>query len=50
MLFVIIWVGFAIVTAIAASSRGRDPIGWFFIGLVFGVFGLIAVLVMKPEE
>ncbi|MCL5267273.1 MAG: zinc ribbon domain-containing protein [Bacteroidetes bacterium] len=37
---------FAIVTSIAASSRGRCGAGWFFIGFLIGVFGLIIVLVI----
>lgn len=48
MTFLYIWAAFSILTAIAASARGHNPIAWFFIGLIFGVFGLIAVLVMKP--
>lgn len=38
------------VTALAASARGRSGGAWFLIGLLFGIFGLIAVLVMKPED
>jgi len=41
---------FATVTAIAAKSRNRDPFSWFFIGLIFGLFGLIAVLVMAEGD
>lgn len=41
-----IWLAFAVVTAMAAVGRGRSGVGWFFIGLVTGIFGLIAVLVM----
>lgn len=48
--FIFIWIAFAVVTALAAKSRGRDPIAWGFIGLIFGIFGLIAVLVMKDES
>lgn len=48
--FVVIWAGFAIVTGLAASARGRSGIGWGALGLVFGVFALIAVLVMKDES
>lgn len=33
----------------AASARGRSPAAWFFIGLIFGIFGLIAVLVMEKQ-
>lgn len=48
--FLVIWALFGIVTALAAKARGRDPVGWFFIGLIGGIFGLIAVLVMKDES
>ncbi len=34
------------VTAFLARERGRDPIFWFFIGILFSVFGLITLLVM----
>ena len=50
MIFVFIWGAFAVVTAIAASARGHNPVAWFFIGLLFGVFALVAVLVMKPGD
>ncbi|MGZ9812620.1 HIRAN domain-containing protein [Pseudoroseicyclus sp. H15] len=42
-----IWLAFGVVTAIAASSRGRSFWGWLLIGCVTGVFGLVAVLVIK---
>lgn len=48
--FLFIWLGFAVVTALAAASRNRSALGWFGIGVLFGVFALIAVLVMKPGE
>ena len=48
--FLFVWIGFAVVTAIAASARGRSALGWGVLGLVFGVFALIAVLVMKDES
>jgi hypothetical protein len=43
-------IAFAVVTALAAKSRGRDPLTWALIGFFFGVFGLIAVLVMEEQE
>ena len=48
-MFIVIMIGFAVVTAIAAAARGRNPVGWFFIGLLTGIFGLIAVLVMESN-
>ncbi|WP_183077572.1 hypothetical protein [Paenirhodobacter hankyongi] len=47
-MLIAIWIGFAVVTAIAANGRGRSAIGWLFLGALFGVFALIAVLVMPP--
>jgi bacteriorhodopsin len=48
VVFLFIWIAFGIVTALAASARGRDPWAWFAIGCIGGVFALIAVLVMEP--
>ena len=48
MVFVFVWLAFGIVTALAANARGRDPMGWFAIGCIGGVFALVAVLVMEP--
>jgi hypothetical protein len=50
MTFLWIWIGFGIVTALAAAARGRNALGWFCIGCIGGVFALIAVLVMKDEN
>lgn len=47
MTFIIIWALFGIVTSLAASARGRDPLTWFVIGCIGGVFALVAVLVME---
>lgn len=46
-LFFVIWIALGVVTAIAAQARGRSFIGWLVIGLLTGIFGLIAVLVME---
>jgi hypothetical protein len=49
-MFVVYCVLFGGVTALAANARGRSAGAWFVIGLLFGVFGLVAVLVMKDES
>lgn len=46
-MLLVIWLGFAIITALAAQARGRSFFGWLIIGLLTGLFGLIAVLVMQ---
>lgn len=38
---VLIWLLFAIFSAVIASNKGRSGVGWFLIGLLFGPFGLI---------
>lgn len=50
MELIVIWLAFAIVTALAASGRGRSFGGWLILGLCFGFFALIAVLVMSPLQ
>ena len=44
------WIAFAFLTALAAQARGRSFGGWLLIGCLFGVFALIAVLVMQRED
>ncbi len=50
MVFLFVWLAFAVITAIAANSRGRSGLAWLFLGTLFGVFALIAVLVMEPLD
>lgn len=49
-MIVYIWIGFAVVTALAAAARDRSAVAWFFIGLLGGIFALVAVLVMRPGD
>jgi hypothetical protein len=46
VIILFIWLGSAILAALAAPSRGRSSGGWFVLGLLFGIFALIALLVM----
>lgn len=44
---------FAIICAVLASSRGRNPVGWFLLGLFFSVIALVVLAVipdLKEEE
>ncbi|MGR3494093.1 hypothetical protein [Citreimonas sp.] len=52
MELLVFWLICAVVTAIIASSKGRSGFGWFLIGAVIGVFGiiLIACLPSLAEE
>ena len=41
-----LWFVMAVITAIVASSRGRSAFGWFLIGCLLSVFGLILVALL----
>lgn len=47
-MFLFIWLSFGVVTALAAGARGHNPWLWLGIGCLTGIFGLVAVLVIKP--
>jgi hypothetical protein len=38
-----IWIGCAIITGVIASTKGRSGIGWFLIGAVLGIFGVVII-------
>jgi hypothetical protein len=42
----LIFIVFGAICAMIAASKGRSPVGWFFIGLLAPVLGLILVLVL----
>jgi len=35
-------------TSYFASQRGRDPVGWFFIGFLFNSYALITLFLLDP--
>ena len=39
-----------ILCAAIAEKKGRSGIGWFFLGALFPVIGLIAVLIVGPDH
>ncbi|MDF1882972.1 SHOCT domain-containing protein [Sulfurimonas sp. SAG-AH-194-C21] len=45
-----LWLFFGIFAALLASNRNRSAIGWFFIGFVFGPFGLLFAFFMKHGD
>ncbi len=45
-MFLLLALIFAIICALLAYHKGRNPIGWFFVGFFFGLFGLIILLVV----
>ena len=43
-------VGFAIISAIVASNKNRNPVGWGALGFLFGLFGFIAAVAVGEIE
>lgn len=45
-----LWLIFAIITAVIASNKNRNVAGWFAIGLILGIFGIIIAAIIRPLE
>ncbi|ACM35620.1 MULTISPECIES: zinc ribbon domain-containing protein [Rhizobium/Agrobacterium group] len=43
MELVVLWIICGAVTAIIATSKGRSGVGWFFVGMLISIFGIILV-------
>ena len=50
MYYVGLWILFGIFSAMLASGKKRSTVAWFFIGLLFGPFGLLVALMPELEE
>ena len=50
MIWGIIWIACGIFSAIVASSKGRSGFGWLVLGLIFGVFALLAVYACREDR
>jgi len=50
MLWLFVWVAFGILCAVIAPGRGRSAAAWFFLGAIFGLFGLVALLAMPSVK
>ena len=48
MLWIFVWLGFAVVTAVIASSKGRSSVLWGILGCIFGIFAFLAIAFMAP--
>ena len=46
------WMVCAVVTAIIASAKNRNVLGWFLVGLFIGIFGIVLVALLPgvPAE
>jgi hypothetical protein len=50
MLTLFLWLMFGITCSIIAGARNRDPLGWFFLGALFGPFSLVLVIALPALE
>lgn len=41
VIWVVVWILFAVFSALLANAKNRSVVGWFFVGLFFGPFGLL---------
>lgn len=41
--FLIVWLLFGVATGVIAAGKGRSGLGWFLLGCVIGVFGLVII-------
>ena len=46
--FVVIWLICAGVTSVIAVNKGRSGLGWFFIGALLGIFGIVLIACLSP--
>lgn len=49
-LLFIIWLGMAIAAAVVAGNKGRNAFGYFVLGLIVPLIGLVIALVISPLE
>ncbi len=47
LLFIMILGG--VITSVVAAGKGRSAVGWFFIGALFPLPGVIIACTLKPE-
>jgi len=47
---IILWIASGILCAYIASEKNRGGTGWFFAGLVFGIFAVIAIVACTEQR
>jgi hypothetical protein len=50
MTLVLLWGIFAIVVAVAANSRGRNPLGWFLLACLISPLLAVILLALMPSQ
>jgi len=49
LLIILFWMALGGVSAYYAKERGRNPYVWFFVGLIFGILGLILLFILPKR-
>lgn len=44
------WLICGVITMLIASSKGRSTVGWFFIGFLTGIIGIILIIVLDSKK
>ena len=47
---IVIWLFFAAITSYLAAKRKRNIINWLLIGILFGIFGIIIIILFPPKN
>jgi len=47
--FLVLWTVLALIPAAIASSKGRSPVGWFFIGVVLSPILAAVIVAVLPS-
>jgi hypothetical protein len=50
MVIIVLWVICGIVSAVIANAKGRSVVGWFFLGLIFGVLAVIIIACLRSNQ
>lgn len=50
MEFLILWAMFGALAGFIASQRGHSGLAWFAIGILGGIFAVIAAMFLKQKE
>ena len=50
MEYIVLWLLFAVFSAVIASAKNKSAVGWFLIGLFFGPFGLVVGLLPSGNK
>jgi len=50
MIYVLIWFFFGIICSTVATNKGKSGFLWFLLGILFGPFSLILILVSPSDQ